>query len=120
MYYSEEQYYEASQEALGDGYSNEYQRCYAQSCAQTVVPNERDEAFRLHSQGLIVVCAQREVCCRVTDALIGYAFIVIGSYTSRTVAEICVKEYSDAFIFEPAPPAPAPLSQPINEDDIPF
>jgi hypothetical protein len=127
MFFSEEQYREYQDELLGDGYSNEFQRVYAQSRMRTTIPNERDYAARLHAQGLYVVCSEYEVCCPYTDGLLGYAFVVERSFDTREAAEAYIgvdpeDRPEGIFLYSP-PPAPAPAPAAVEDDDddeIPF
>jgi hypothetical protein len=118
MFYSQAQYDEAQRDLLGDGYSNEFQRCYEQSRLERPLRNQRAEAAALTALGRHVVCAQYEVTCPVTDGLIGYDFIIIMICKSRHQAEILTSSSDEVFIFEPEP-APAPRT-PTEDDDIPF
>jgi hypothetical protein len=121
MFYSQAQYDEAQREALGDGYSNEFQRCYEQSRLERPLRDEHTKAARLYAAGRVVVCANYEVCCPVTDALIGYDFVVLGDYASIEEAALDIApDWEGPFIFEPEPePEAAPQPAP-NFDDIPF
>jgi hypothetical protein len=119
MFYSQEQYDEYQRElAGGDGYSNEFQRCYEQSRLNRPIKNERAEAARYHAAGYFVVCATWEVCCPVTDGLIGYDFVIVKACDSLRQAQILTESSESVFLFEPEPPqAPA---APVIDDEIPF
>jgi hypothetical protein len=122
MFYSQEQYDEAQREALGDGCSNEFQRCYEQSRLERPLRDEHTKAARLHAAGRVVVCASYEVCCPVTDGLIGYDWVVLKHFASRedALAYLGDGEDESCHIYTPEPPqAPAPQI-PITDDDIPF
>jgi hypothetical protein len=125
-FYSQEQYdeYERDLEG-GDGFTNEFQRCYHDSRIRRPIKAEHTKAEQLHALGRVVVCASWEVCCPVTDGLIGYDFVVIGDFATREEAlqatGLDTREYDGdgRFIFEPEPATPpAPALRDL--DDIPF
>jgi hypothetical protein len=120
MFYSQEAYDEYQADLYGDGFANEYQRTYFVSQLARPIKDERACAAKLHAAGRVVVCANYEVCCPVTDALIGYDFVIIGDYASIEEAAIeTAPDREGPFIFEPEPPqAPAPQS--TDNDEIPF
>jgi hypothetical protein len=121
MYYSEEQYLEAHQELLGDGYSNEFQRAYAVSQLGRSVINERAQAAALTAAGKYVVCAEQEVCCNLTDALLGYDFVIIKVCEYLDEAETLIAGSDYVFLFQPELPGLLPTEQSTDTDDeIPF
>jgi hypothetical protein len=120
MYYSEEQYLEAHQELLGDGYSNEFQRAYAASQLGRLVINERAQAAALTAAGKYVVCAQQEVCCNVTDALLGYDFVIIKVCDTLAEAETLTAGSDYVFLFQPELPLEEQSTQSTDTDDLPF
>src|ERR1700751_382473 len=102
LYYSEEQYNEAQAASLGDGYSNEFQRCYAQSQIRRPLHNQRPLAAFLHAIGRVVVCGEWEACCPVTDGLLGCDWVVLGHFTTRAQAHEAFNcASSEVFIYEP-------------------
>ena len=119
MFYSDAQYEEYQADLIGDGYQNEFQRAYAVSQLGRSVIDERPDAARLSAAGKFVVCVEHEVCCSVTDGLLGYDFVIIKVCDTHAQAEILVSSSYDAFIYQPELPGLAPQT-PINEDDIPF
>jgi hypothetical protein len=120
-FYSQEAYDEYQRDLAGDGYTNEFQRCFEESRIRRPIKNERPLAQALHAAGRVVVCANYEVCCPVTDALIGYDFVVLGDYASVSEAALdTAPDWEGPFIFEPEPPQEAPVASARADDDIPF
>lgn len=119
MFYSSDQEWEAQQELLGDGYSNEFQRVYAQSAMQHPLRDERALAAQLHAAGRVVVVAALEVCCPVTDGLIGCDYLVVGNFATRIEALTYLGDCDQEtrFIYEPAPAAAV---EPTQDDQCPF
>jgi hypothetical protein len=125
MFYSQEQYDEYEREQWGDGFSNEYQRCYFQSRLERQLKDERDQAARLYQAGRYVVCAEWEVCCPTTDGLIGYDWVVLKDFATREEAKAYIGEPDEAegvFLYHPPAlrldPAPAPVKE--FDDELPF
>jgi hypothetical protein len=114
-------YSEAQADALGDGFSNEYQRCYAESQLRRPLHNQRAVAKFLHAIGRVVVCGEWEACYPVTDGLLGYDWVVLAHFATRQQArEAFELNGPEVFIYEPEtrPWSLAPVTTP--EDDIPF
>jgi hypothetical protein len=126
MFYSQEQYDEYEREAWGDGFSNEYQRCYFQSRMERQLKDERDEAARLYQAGRYVVCAEWEVCCPTTDGLIGYDWVVLKDFATREEAQAYIgldpeDRCEGVFLYAPVPKLePQQPAVPEWDDEIPF
>lgn len=122
MFYSEEQYEEYQRDLLGDGYTNEYQRVYAQSCMTTRLHNDEPEARRLTLAGKFVVMASLEVCCRFTDGLIGYDYVIQGVFDTLEEARMFLEQDGPSDIGIYRIPAPRLEPQPVEDigDEIPF
>jgi hypothetical protein len=101
----------AQTDDLGDGYTNEYQRCYAESRLNRPLQDQRPCAKFLHAIGRVVVVAQYEVCCPVTDGLIGYDFVVCAHFSTHAQAVHYLGADGDLrdwvpderYIYDPAP-----------------
>jgi hypothetical protein len=125
-FYSQEQYDEYERDLHGDGFSNEYQRCYFQSRLERPLKDERNEAVRLHAQGRYVVCAEWEVCCPTTDGLIGYDWLVLKDFATEAQAQEYIGVDPDdrpegIFLFQPVTVEVEKLPEvPDFDDEIPF
>lgn len=119
MFYSDEQYEEYQRDLAGDGYHNEFQRAFAQSQIARPLVNQRAEAAALNAAGKYVVCNEIEVCCSITDGLIGYDFVIVKACDYLHQAEILVAASYDSFIFQPELPGLVEQTA-VNDDEIPF
>lgn len=124
MFYSQEQYDEYQADLSGDGFSNEYQRAYFRSRLERPIPDEHAEAERLHKAGRFVVCGEYEVCCKRTDGLLGYAWVVEKDFATREEAEAYIGIGEDradgVFLYQPkVKKSPEPVVTDFD-DEVPF
>jgi hypothetical protein len=129
LFYSQEQYDEYQRDLEGDGYSNEYQRCYAQSQILYPRKDESEQAKELTLAGKCVVMAYHERYCPVTDGFMHCDHLierVCDSYEEAQAAVIEILEETahglDVGIYQLPP---EPKSQPVPavpdfDDSIPF
>jgi hypothetical protein len=128
LYFSEEQYREALDELLGDGYSNEYQRASAESLMlRGGIPNQTAKAHELTLAGKFVVLCHWPFYCNVTSAILGEGVTIDVVFDSEADAlafeaqeaaqrHECDEAYSAIYRI---PTAPAPyVADP--DDDLPF
>ncbi len=92
---------------------------------QEPMKNERALAARLYATGQVVVCGEWEVCCPITDGLIGYDWVVLRDFATYPEAYAYIGQGENrpegVFIYVPAPPSPVVEPTPIeDDDDLPF
>jgi len=124
QFYSDEQYDEFQRDLGGDGHHNEYSRAFEHSrMRQEPMKDERALAARLHAAGRVVVCGEWEVCCPITDGLIGYDWVVLRDFATEAEALAYAGQGEDRpdGIFIYVPPKASGPQTPIDDDgQIPF
>ena len=83
---SEEAYYEALDEEMGDGYSNESQRAFAHSRNTIEIRNDRNKINALVAAGRFVVANHYPAFCPHTDAILGEATVIVSDHATREEA----------------------------------
>lgn len=120
LFFSEEQYRDYQDELAGDGFSAEYQRAFFQSQLERPLRNDEPQARRLTLAGKFVVMASFEVCCPVTDGLIGYDYVIQGVFDSLDDAKRFLDQDGPEDIGIYRLPEVVASTVPDFDDEIPF
>src|SRR5436305_13228702 len=101
-------------EELGDGYSNEYQRVFAQSQSRNAqITDDRGLVQQFVAAGLHVVVQQVERYCPITDATTGYSEYLVSAHRlkSEALAVVSTVEYNEELgLYSPREPEPEPFT----------
>jgi hypothetical protein len=76
---------------------NEFERALAKKQIRRPLVNQRTQAAALTTAGKFVICADSEVTCRWTDALIGYDFHIVK--VCDTIEEARALAASSGYVF---------------------
>ena len=76
---------------------NEFERALAERQIRRPLVNQRTQAAALTTAGKFVICADSEVICRWTDALIGYDFHIVK--VCDTIEEARAVAASSGYVF---------------------
>jgi len=124
MFYSQEQYDEAQEELLGDGFSNDMQRASFIFRMERPLRNERPEAELRTRLGKHVVMDSHAVY-GPCDEIIGDDHVIVGTFDTRAEAEELLARYDDQdvcgefshWIFELPAPKPVVIDEALETDD---
>ena len=97
---------------------NEFERALAKKQIRRPLVNQRAQAAALTTAGKFVICANSEVTCRWSDALIGYDFHIVKVCDTIEEARAVAASSEYVFLFHPELPALVESSAP-DADDLP-
>ena len=97
---------------------NEFERALAKKQIRRPLVNQRAQAAALTTAGKFVICANSEVTCRWTDALIGCDFHIVKVCDTIEEAGAVAASSGYVFLFHPELPALVESSAP-DADDLP-
>jgi hypothetical protein len=114
-------------ELMGDGYSNELQRCAAWSAMQ---PKKDDAEMigQLLAAGVCVAVSYHPLHCRGTDAIIGETIHLEYASVNRSRCEGALRELFEAgrmdedsrYLVLPVLPVVSPVVETVDSAEIPF
>lgn len=93
---------------------------------QTKIQNDSKQIDAMVAQGRFVLVQEAEVCCPLTDALMGTSVKLLGSFETREAAEDIHALYVEDFgeesysILGPKPVMFPEIPDLLTEDPIPF
>jgi hypothetical protein len=97
---------------------NEFERGLAERQIRRPLVNQRAQAAALTTAGKFVICANSEVTCRWSDALIGYDFHIVKVCDTIEEARAQAASSGYVFLFHLELPALVESSAP-DADDLP-
>ena len=104
------------------GMASEQQNAFALSSMERRIRNDYPRAVELARSGRYVLMSDGEICCRFTDAVVGYDRILVGDYATPEEALAACLEDEGSYILGPEQVVPKPPADYLPADcgECPF